>query len=333
MKKASSGGQRITSADVARASGVSRATVSYVLNNDPRQTIPPETRERVLRAAQKLGYSPFAPARLLRAGQSQLVLAVLPFEQIDPALSQYLKELEQRLALHGLTLLYYVGRHPQIGTIHPSTHVTPCVLLSYAEQDDPMIADFLRRFHTPVLQLLGDASLQEKVGRMQADYLLERGTRSLIFLGTEREDVQVLLQHRLRGVRQICTQWKCADPVTCTLPAMREEARSILRNALAMGAPPWGICCYNDEVAIAALAVLTDEHIAIPLTAAVIGCDNIPLAQWTVPALTTISFHDEHSLELLVETIVALSRHESVSWEAQKTLMLVERASTRHVRL
>ena len=47
--------RRLTSFDVARASGVSRATVSYVLNNDPRQTIPPETRERVLKAARNSG--------------------------------------------------------------------------------------------------------------------------------------------------------------------------------------------------------------------------------------------------------------------------------------
>ena len=60
--------QRLTSHDVARESGLSRATVSYVLNNDPRQTIPEETRQRVLRAARKLGYRPSAPARALRAG-------------------------------------------------------------------------------------------------------------------------------------------------------------------------------------------------------------------------------------------------------------------------
>lgn len=326
MSKAS-GSQRITSADVARACGVSRATVSYVLNNDPRQTIPLETRERVLQAAQKLGYSPFAPARLLRAGQSQLVLAVLPFEQIDPALSLRMKELEQKLALHGLTLICHVGVHPQIGTLHPSAHITPSVILSYADQADPMIAAFLQQFHAPVLQLLGDARMQEKVGKMQADYLIQRGQRSLIFLASEREDVRFLSQHRLRGVRQACTQRECADPMVCTIPSSREEARTVLRNALASCVPPWGICCYNDEVAFAVLAALADEEIAIPRMAAVIGCDNIPLAQWSVPALTTITFDNERSLDPLIEAIVALHRGESVSWVQQETMMLVQRAS------
>jgi DNA-binding LacI/PurR family transcriptional regulator len=71
MSRKTKAKKRLTSADVARASGVSRGTVSYVLNNDPRQSIPTETRERVLKAARTLGYQPFAPARSLRAGYSR----------------------------------------------------------------------------------------------------------------------------------------------------------------------------------------------------------------------------------------------------------------------
>lgn len=67
---------RVRSVDVAREAGVSQATVSYVLNNDPRQSIPEETRARVLEVARKLGYQPYAPARMLRSGKSKLVLMV-----------------------------------------------------------------------------------------------------------------------------------------------------------------------------------------------------------------------------------------------------------------
>ncbi|SRR5579875_504663 len=326
MAKAA-GKHRVTSDDVARACGVSRATVSYVLNNDPRQTIPQETRERILQAARQLGYSPFAPARALRSGQSHLVLAVLPFEQIDPALSRSLKELEQRLALRGLTLLSYVGAHPQAGSMHPSTHITPSVLLSYADQDDPVMTAFLQQFHAPILHLLGDATVEEQVGKMQAEYLIQCGKHSLIFLTDEREDVQILSHYRFQGVRQACLQERCEEPVLCFLPSSREQARTIVRDALARRVPPWGICCYNDEVAFAALATLADENIAIPLTAAVVGCDDIRLAQWSRPALTTIAFHDESGPDLLIEVIVALSRGEAVSWKPQKTLTLVKRAS------
>lgn len=327
MKTGASGKQRVTSADVARASGVSRATVSYVLNNDPRQTIPPETRERVRKTAQMLGYSPFVPARILRSGQSLLVLAVLPFEQIDPGLSRRVKEIEQKLAAHGLTLICYVGVHPQTGTTHPSANVTPCVLLSYADQTDPIISAFLKQFRVPVLQLIGDAKIQERIGWTQANYLIQRGKHSLIFATSEREDVHFLSQHRLNGVRQACTQWGLADPAVCAIPSSREGARTVLRNLLLDRISPRGICCYNDEVAFAVLAALADEDIAIPMTAAVIGCDNIPLSQFSVPALTTVAFDDERSLDPLIEAIVTLCHGGSIPWVPQETLAIIQRAS------
>src|SRR5689334_6002200 len=66
-----------TSADVAQLAHVSRATVSFVLNNVWDNRVSEETRERVLKAASELGYVPHAMARSLRAGRSNLVL--MPF--------------------------------------------------------------------------------------------------------------------------------------------------------------------------------------------------------------------------------------------------------------
>ena len=60
--------KRATSADVAREAGVSRATVSYVLNNVPKRKISDETRTLVLETAARLGHVPYAPARSLRLG-------------------------------------------------------------------------------------------------------------------------------------------------------------------------------------------------------------------------------------------------------------------------
>src|SRR3954453_20407331 len=66
-----------TSADVARLANVSRATVSFVLDNVWDNRVSEETRERVLKATEELSYVPHAMARSLRAGQSNLVL--MPF--------------------------------------------------------------------------------------------------------------------------------------------------------------------------------------------------------------------------------------------------------------
>ena len=66
-------GKRTTLKDVAREAGVTPATVSYVINNTPGQSIRPETRKRVLEAARKLKYAPNAHARTLRNHHSPCI--------------------------------------------------------------------------------------------------------------------------------------------------------------------------------------------------------------------------------------------------------------------
>ena len=197
--------RRVTSEDVARASGVSRATVSYVLNNDPRQSIPLETRERVLKVARELGYSPFTAARILRAGYSRIVLVVLQFEMVDPAMARSLKELEAALAEKGFSLIWYVGVHTALGHIHPSANLTPAVIVSLIDETDVDINEFLRQFNVPILSMNSETSRQA-VGKAQVSYLAERGQRRMVFAAPERRDVQWLSQARLDGVRQACVE-------------------------------------------------------------------------------------------------------------------------------
>jgi Periplasmic binding protein-like domain/Bacterial regulatory proteins, lacI family len=96
---------RVTITDVAAASGVSRATVSFVLRDSPGQSISASTRERVRRAARDLGYVPHGIARALREGTSRIVVLT-----IDPVLDgnyarSYVAGLDAELAGHGHMLL------------------------------------------------------------------------------------------------------------------------------------------------------------------------------------------------------------------------------------
>src|SRR6185312_14686232 len=97
--------RRVTSADVAREAGLSRATVSYVLNDTPHQKIPDETRQRVLATAARLGYAPSAAARALRSGRSELVLCLLPDWPMGPQVGEMLEHLSSSLAQYGLTFV------------------------------------------------------------------------------------------------------------------------------------------------------------------------------------------------------------------------------------
>lgn len=318
--------RRVTSEDVARASGVSRATVSYVLNNDPRQSIPLETRERVLKVAREIGYRPFTAARILRAGYSRLVLVVLQFEMVDPALARGLKELEAALAEKGFSLIWYVGVHTALEHIHPSANLTPAVIVSLVDESDADISEFLQQFNVPILSMSSETT-HEPVGKAQVSYLVDRGHRRIVFAAPERHDVQWLAQARLNGVRQGCVEHQLEPPIVQVVPGIREEAREAIKHLLIQHPAPLGMCCYNDEVALAVLAACSDLSIHVPGSLAIIGCDDIPLAQLSIPSLTTISFDNSLGLATFIENILAASRGEQFREAPPKPLSIVVRMS------
>ena len=102
--------KRVTAADVARSLGLSRATVGFVLNDTPGQTIPPATRERVLAEASRLGYRPHSAARALASGRSHIVLLVLPDWPLDFTLRRNIEEASLALDANGTDDI--TGRNP-----------------------------------------------------------------------------------------------------------------------------------------------------------------------------------------------------------------------------
>lgn len=100
--------RRVTSADVASASGVSRTTVSYVLNARTDVRIPEETRSRVLAVAEELGYTPSAAARALRTGSNRLVLLMVPDWAASPGFTRFTRLLTAEMAAKDLTLITHV---------------------------------------------------------------------------------------------------------------------------------------------------------------------------------------------------------------------------------
>ena len=104
---------RVTLNDVAAASGVSRATASFVLRDSPNQSISATTRERVRQAARDLGYVPHAIARALREGSSRIVVLSLDVALDGNYARSYVRGLDAELAAHGHALLV---RYEHAGT-------------------------------------------------------------------------------------------------------------------------------------------------------------------------------------------------------------------------
>jgi len=312
---------RVTSFDVARASGVSRATVSYVLNNTAGHPIPSETRQRVLKAAHELQYRPFGPARTLRERNNHLILGVLPFEQVDSAIARDLHYLQAELAKRQFSVVWHVGPHVPIENAHPSAFLSPSAVISFSDKVDSSLSHFLNQFGVPVLFL--KTRRRQSVGQRQVNYLVDSGKQNIAFAALERRGIS----NHLDDVRQACARLGLRPPIVHIVPSSRRGARKTIAKILKRPGVPLGVCCHNDEVAFRLLAGLCDSGIRVPETVAVIGCDDVALAQLTIPPLTTVAIDNKEYIDFLVGNILAATKGECPRKIAPFSFSLITRQS------
>lgn len=298
----------VTSVDVARASGVSRTTVSYVLSGRQDVAIPESTRQRVRDAAERLGYRPSAAARALRSGRSHLVLCVLPDWPMGPVLDSLLEHLSAELAARGLSVLVHHGRGPD--TLNELWRaVTPRAVVGFTglpEADERA----MQQAGIPVVTTVQDdaepgrfAAAQVALGRLQAEHLTGLGHRRLGAAVTTEDRLADLADPRAEGVRRVCAERGLPEPVVEAVPLTADGAAHAVRTWRAAGVT--AVAAYNDEVALAVLAGLRQEGLHAPGDLAVIGVDDIPAAQLADPPLSTVRQPIEYEAGHLAARLIA----------------------------
>jgi DNA-binding LacI/PurR family transcriptional regulator len=327
--------RRVTSADVAAMAGVSRATVSYVLNDTPHQTISAGTRGRVLDAAASLGYAPSAAARTLRTGRSDVVLCLLPDWPIGQEVGDLLANLSTALARHGLTFVAHPGSREDRPISNIWKAITPAAVLAFADFSDGEIDAMRSAGVALVVALLGRTRQsrgelevpQQRVGRLQAAHLIGAGHTRLGYAYPDDARVRIFADPRLDGARSACAAANIEAPLVRTVPLDPAAAATAVAGWRAAGAT--AICAYNDEVALAVLAGLRRAGLAAPGDLAVIGVDDIPAGRLADPALTTITTDLAAVAEHLAATLVAtINGHPEPAAAATDIVQVIRRAST-----
>lgn len=280
---------RVTSADVARESGVSRTTVSYVLNGTPGTSVSEATRRRVLDTAARLGYAPSAAARTLRSGRSDLVLCVLPDWPVGPVVETMLDHLADDLAERGLSVLVHHvrGDRPLADLWRAVTPRTVVGLSAF----DPEDVRAMRRAGIQVVDTSSDEpgaeDPQPHIGRLQVERLVDGGRTRIGYATTADRRVSQFAEQRLSGVREACAERGLADPVVLPVDVDAASGRSAVAAWREAGVT--GVAAYNDEVAFAVLAGARAAGLRVPEDLAVVGVDDVPLAALSAPPLTTVT--------------------------------------------
>jgi DNA-binding LacI/PurR family transcriptional regulator len=302
----------VTSTDVARAVGLSRTTVSYVLNDTPNQKIPESTRRRVLDAATSLGYAPSAAARALRSGRSDVVLCLLPDWPIGVVLGRLLESMSAELARVGLTMLTHPGAG-QDPVSHVLTAVTPAAVLSF----EPFASDqqaVLRAAAIPVALVLADGRSrsrnlrgldQRQVGRLQVQHLVETGHRTLGYALSDDPRLGDFTGPRLDGVRKACAEFGLAAPIVRVVALDSVQSATSIAGWMSSDPKVTALCAYNDEIAFAVLAGMRRHGLRAPTDLAVIGVDDIPTAPLSDPPLTTVRMDEDVEGRYISRCVVA----------------------------
>jgi DNA-binding LacI/PurR family transcriptional regulator len=288
----------VTSAEVARVAGVSQATVSYVLNDTPGQTISTKTRDRVLAAAHDLGYRPNAAARSLRTGRGAAVLLPLP----GPAghvLAQLTEACSDALVAHDLTLVTDPAVYGSVEEqLDAWLRVRPAAVLDLLLPHDDPVLPALREAGVVVLspsggeepswESAGDAFAIE-ARKTQLSYLLERGHRRIAFVRPARMHADGrVARNLLQQLRRMAAAAGAElDVVQCDLTS--GAIRTLVAGWRRKKAAPDAVCAINDEYAIALVSALVDTGLRVPDDIAVIGVDDIPFASYVTPSLTTVA--------------------------------------------
>ncbi|MDR0625721.1 MAG: LacI family transcriptional regulator [Bifidobacteriaceae bacterium] len=326
---------RITSRDVARATGLSRTTVSLVLNRkDADQRISEETRRLVLDAADRLGYIPSAAARELGRGQSQVVLCALPRLPVSELAEQLKQELSQAIAEVGLTLLFArvgeaAGRMTDI-----LRNVTPAVVIA-PQRLDPVDSALLARLGIPLVDAWLDPDRPggaifdgSEVGCAQILHLAARGHQRIAYAAVGDPLELSPRELRVRGARQACADLGLPVLTVGTMNYSRAQAARLLDRWRDRGIT--AIAAFNDTAGLALLAASRSLGLSVPRDIAVIGTDNLPSGALADPPLSSLAFDLRSPARVLAhQVLVHTGAAETPPAPSPNTwLRVVPRAST-----
>ncbi len=296
--------KRPTLGDVAQRAGVSRATVSYVVNGTPdgRVAISAATRQRVMLAIAELGYEPDALAQALRSGSTKTIGFIIP-DLRNPHFGEYATgiELEARAAgyhmllssttlndEYGTSIFRDMARRRIDGLILASTFILE------SSEDRTTLAQ-LQKHRLPMVELsdhygVDSVASDYREATMEVmTYLVSLHHRriGLIYGVGGHELGEDRLQPYQSGLR---TADLPADPdliVECG-PAIEDGYQAAIR-LLQLPSRPTAIIAINDLLAIGAMRAAADQGLQIPRDLSLVGYDDIPMANYLVPRLTTVT--------------------------------------------
>ncbi|CBG90516.1 DNA-binding transcriptional regulator CytR [Citrobacter rodentium] len=287
-----------TMKDVAEKAKVSTATVSRALMNP--EKVSQATRSRVEQAALAVGYLPQAAGRHIKRNESRTILVIVP-DICDPFFSEIIRGIEVTAARHGYLVL--IG-----DCAHQNQQEKTFVNLIVTKQIDGMLllgsrlpfdASIEEQRNLPPMVMANEFAPELELPTVHIDnltaafdavnYLHELGHQRIGCIAGPEE--MPLCHYRLQGYVQALRRCGIVvDPHYIARGDFTFEAGgNALKQLLALPLPPTAVFCHSDVMALGALSWAKRQGLKVPDDLSIVGFDNIALAEFCDPPLTTVA--------------------------------------------
>jgi LacI family repressor for deo operon, udp, cdd, tsx, nupC, and nupG len=310
---------RVSIKDIARVAEVSHSTVSRALSDS--SLVSAETKARIQRLAQEMGYSPDAQARSLVMGRTQAIGLVVT-TITDPFIAEVVEAIENTALDDGYTVILASSK------AEPDREIAAVEMLRSKRVDGVIVTssrvgalyqDHLDRLRVPVV-LLNSHSTQSgpytysitvnnRHGACLAtDHLIQLGHRRIAYVtgpANHSDDLE-----RLAGYRQTLSEARIRSDRALVVAGSGDAGggERALPRLMALDHPPSAVFCYNDMTAIGLMRAARHMGLSVPRDLAVVGFDDIPFASYVTPALTTIAQPKAEMGRVAMEMVLAVMK-------------------------
>ena len=338
----------MTAAEIAKIAGVSRSTVTRVMNNYPDTA--EETRRKVLEVVEKYGYAPNASARSLVGKKAKEIGLFIHYAADDISQSVYFGSLITHVidcAEHHdysvLTSIIKPGQRGKISHFLNNESIQGAIVTGGAMEKKEALNLMESRHKIVVVDLVSyDSDLQDycglvnrdnfKGGYLATEYLIKHGHREIMHIAGALSRVSGA--ERLRGYETALQDHgiKLSKKLILKGDFSDATAEKLLEKYLKHHKPPTAIFAGNDMSAIGAMRVLKAKGYVIPKDVSIVGFDDIYFAKELEPKLTTISSPPKTIATTAVETLIKMI--EIRDFRVSKTVIgvsLIERESVKMI--
>ncbi len=310
--------QQISIKDIARAANVSHPTVSRALSHSP--LVKGETAERIRQIAASLGYRPSAIARSLATKKTRTI-GVVVTTIADPFIADVVSGIEEMANDHGYSVfLANSNANPdrEVKVVHSFHERRVDGIVVTASRVGALYVPLLSGLKVPIV-LINNQHPDEpdefiysvmidniKASTQVMKHLIGLGHKRIAYIGDQagfQSDTE-----RFAGYRQALAfaDYPFLPELIVHGDGKPEGGRQAMEKLLSLPTPPTAVFCYNDMSALGALRAIHQHGIKVPDDISIVGFDDLAIASYTSPLLTTVGQPKQQMGRMAMETMLKI---------------------------